>query len=514
MTKEPPHLIRRAAEVTYVTDQCDCACSEGVLLSRTGPIAPTRAWRLAEPLYTIPLEGTYRVACVPSGQGVAEGIAVLNDTAWEILAAYAPSHPAPPPLQAWYTQWGQAVVDPLLGEMVEVGLLYDPTAPYAPPQEVNHTLVAWLHVTDRCNLRCSYCYLPHHRVDMSWQTGRDILETLFRLAERHGYHKVKLKYAGGEAFLRFPFVLELQAYAQQLSRQSGIALSGIVLSNGTLLTAPLLRQLRAAALNLMISLDGIEQDHDCQRPYASGQGTFADVTRNIACALEQGVTPDISITVTARNAAGLPRLLDYILGQQLPFSLNFYRENDLSTSLHDLQLEEAHIIESMLAAFRVIEAQLPPHSLLASLIDRANLAVPHSRTCGVGHSYLVFNHQGAVAKCQMAMHDLITDLTDHDPLLRVREDQQGILNLPVTEKEGCTSCEWRYWCTGGCPLHTYRATGRYDVKSPNCRIYQALYPEAVRLEGLRLLRTAPYPASGGAESEMGRKPVSPSRFSG
>jgi len=37
---------------------------------------------------------------------------------------------------------------------------------------------------------------------------------------------------------------------------------------------------------------------------------------------------------------------------------------------------------------------------------------------------------------------------------------------------------------------TFAATGRFDVRSPNCRIYKAVYPEAVRLEGLRLLAYA------------------------
>jgi uncharacterized protein len=31
-------------------------------------------------------------------------------------------------------------------------------------------------------------------------------------------------------------------------------------------------------------------------------------------------------------------------------------------------------------------------------------------------------------------------------------------------------------------------TGRSDVKSPNCSIYKALFPDAVRLEALRLLK--------------------------
>jgi uncharacterized protein len=58
----------------------------------------------------------------------------------------------------------------------------------------------------------------------------------------------------------------------------------------------------------------------------------------------------------------------------------------------------------------------------------------------------------------------------------------------VDEKEGCRDCTWRYWCSGGCPVATFRATGRYDIKSPNCAIYKAIYPEALRLEGLRLLK--------------------------
>lgn len=36
----------------------------------------------------------------------------------------------------------------------------------------------------------------------------------------------------------------------------------------------------------------------------------------------------------------------------------------------------------------------------------------------------------------------------------------------------------------------YRATGRYDTQSPHCAIYRVLYPEVIRLEGLRLLKYA------------------------
>jgi uncharacterized protein len=81
-----------------------------------------------------------------------------------------------------------------------------------------------------------------------------------------------------------------------------------------------------------------------------------------------------------------------------------------------------------------------------------------------------------------------------DPLLLVRQDQGGVQNLSVEEKEGCRDCTWRYWCSGGCPITTYRATGRYDLKSPNCEIYRTIFPRAIRLEGLRILKYAQAPA--------------------
>jgi uncharacterized protein len=144
----------------------------------------------------------------------------------------------------------------------------------------------------------------------------------------------------------------------------------------------------------------------------------------------------------------------------------------------------------MKQAFAVLEANLPERSLLGSLVDRAQFDQPHDKTCSVGDSYIVVDHKGNIAKCQMEIERPITSIYANDPLSHIRADTIGIQNLSVDNKEGCRSCEWKYWCAGGCPALTYRATGRYDVKSPNCRIYKALYPEVLRLEGLRLLNLA------------------------
>lgn len=372
-------------------------------------------------------------------------------------------------------------------EFIEAGLLVQEnqiTAFSDTPQ----TLTSWLHITDRCNLRCSYCYLPHVREDMSLETGIAAIDATFRSAILHNFQKVKLKYAGGEPIIRYETVIALHKYAIEAGQKLGLSVEGVLLSNGTLLTKEKAEEIRNFDLRLMISLDGLGDSHNTQRPYAGGHESFADVERGINVALAAGITPNISITVSSKNANNLADLVDWVLERDLPFSLNFYRENELSIAEKDLSLVDQKIIDGMKKAYTVIENRLPEKSLLASIVDRANLSSPHQMTCGVGNNYLVFDCNGQVGKCQMLMKNFITNLTVADPLGEIQKDKQGIQNLSVEEKESCKTCEWKYWCTGGCSLNTFRATGRYDVKSPNCHIYKALYPEAMRLEGLRLLK--------------------------
>ena len=373
--------------------------------------------------------------------------------------------------------------------LVETGLLVPENSPF-PPREIIDTLSIWLHLTDRCNLRCAYCYLPHLPADMTLGTGRAAIDAAFRSAIAHGFRALKFKYAGGEPLLCFPLILQLNEYAQALGASHGFAVDGVVLSNGTLLDEAKARSLKENNIRLTLSLDGLEDCHNTQRPYTNGRGSFKDVVRavDIACALN--LTPDISITVSGRNAAGLSDLMKWILERDLSFSINFYRENDYSTQDKSLCLEDEMIIAGMRAAFGVIAANLPARPFLPALLDRTNLSIPHLRTCGVGKNYIVFDPQGRVAACQMIIQQTVGSILSPDPLTALNTDPSTIQNLPVEVKEPCNTCQWRFWCAGGCPLEAFRASGNYDGRSPNCNIYQSLFPEALRLEGMRLLKYA------------------------
>ena len=465
--------------------QCDCACTTTSVVCQhlATPLKNTAYLStMGESSISIPLGDNYLATLTRDS-----GFVVLNQAAFRITKHFEQSRTLEDIPPIWSAVWGKAKVEAMLNEMVFCNLLLPEDYRESELIETSTMLTAWLHITDRCNLRCAYCYLPHEKSDMSFQTGQAAIAALFRSAVAHNYRVVKLKYAGGEPLMRFPLIKKLHQYAQRLAVQHNLDLEGVVLSNGTLLTSTMICDMQALGLRLMISVDGKQNADACQRPFVNGVSSSESAIQAVELALSHNLVPDISITVSGRNIRNLPKLIAWVLEHNLPFSFNFYRENDLSASATDLQLEEKQIVGGMLAVFEVIKSNLPHRSLLASLVDRNNLSIPHLHPCRAGLDYIVFDPQGCVAKCQMDIKNTITDANDSDPLGTIHNSSTGMHNPKVNEKLECTECQWQYWCAGGCPLEAYRTTGHYNTKSPNCSIYRTLYPEVIRLEGLRLL---------------------------
>lgn len=503
MSTSPEYIVLTAQDVqdrVKSPTENDCACVEDGRILRqdcawvedgrvlAGNNQGSAAYYQQVALHTLDLSAGYQLAFNPLADN---GVVVLNPAAGALLRAY--QAPALLGNQAHQMTGARPAAVEAADRLAALGLLQACDRPTPVLQrQAAHTLTAWLHVTNACNLRCAYCYVSKNEEQMNEAVGRQAIEAIVRSAQRHGMRGMRLKYAGGEASLNFRLITTLHTYAQALAESHGLELDGVVLSNGVGWGERKIAALQQLGLGLMISLDGVGVYHDVQRPFIGGQGSFAAVERSLERLQALGVTPSISITISNQNAAGLAETVAYLLARQLPFTFNFYRETHQAVATADLALQDERIIAGVKAALEVIEHNLPPYNLVDTLLDLTRLDALHEHTCGVGHSYMVINHHGGVAKCHMHLEDTVADVTADDPLQLIRLNTIGIQNLPVTEKAGCRDCEWRYWCAGGCPALTYRVMGRFDVKSPNCRIYKALFPEILRLEGLRILRYSGY----------------------
>jgi uncharacterized protein len=441
--------------------------------------------RLEPDLYIRPCDDDFWLVCHPTGRGQ---VVVMDTPALALLQSFQQEdyHKAET-LRVIHL----ASCDELRAVhlFVALGFLHNLDAPVVPVNDAREqTLSAWIHLTNACNLRCHYCYIAKSSEHMADKTSRLAVDAVIRSATKEGYRSIKLMYAGGEASLRLPQVLALHDYAVQQTCEHGLELYARLLSNGVALTRHAIEQVKQRGISVMISLDGIGPVHDRQRPLLNGQGSFALVDRTIARLLEQEVVPSINVTVSARNIEALPDLIAYLLERDLPFTLSYYRENDCSVSSPDLQYSEVQMILGMRAVFSYIEEHLPRRPLFNGLIDKGSMLSQGSHACGVGRNYLVIDQRGGVAKCHADITQTVTTVHAENPLAEIKQHGSGVQAIAVDEKEGCRTCTWRYWCRGGCPTLTYRLTGRNDIRSPNCGIYQAIFPHVLRLEALRLLK--------------------------
>ncbi|OQY88910.1 MAG: hypothetical protein B6D38_07690 [Anaerolineae bacterium UTCFX1] len=423
--------------------------------------------------------GNYSAALVTNANAP---LFVLNTPAQEILDFF--SQPRDPAEWSQTSSISYADAQFAIAQFYEAGLLREVSAT---PQITNFLqaaspLESWLYLTRACNLACAHCFVSKDMRRMSLETGLQAVDRLFELAEAHGHPEVKLKYAGGEPTMNWELIPALHERAKQRARETGLRLNEVLVTNATLLNHERLQFIKDEGFRLSISLDGFGEGHDRQRPVRNGNPTFERVFRSVLLALETGLKPYLITTITRLNVDEVPALVAFALEHRLMLNLNFYRPHDLTDTL---AADNRSLTRALQEALKVIEANLPDYNFMEGLIDRSNFGAAHQHVCGAGRNYLSIDTDGSVLPCHM--------LTGYNmpgiPLQMLESPRfDDFYNPPIDHRNGCNTCEWRYWCAGGCPIHAKNVTGSSNVSSPYCSVYKTIYPELVRLQALQLLQ--------------------------
>lgn len=348
-------------------------------------------------------------------------------------------------------------------------------------------LGVWLHITNQCNLRCTYCYLWKTLDKMSEKTAKQAVTKIIKHAKQHGFEKITFKFSGGEPLLELPMVLELVSLARKLSKKAGIEASFVVLTNGVLLNQETANVLKKKEIRAAVSLDGLEKYHDAQRVFPSGEGSFEFVEKGIKNLQKAKVPFNVSVTITSKNVENIPELTKYLLKNKVPFAFNFYRENPYVKE--KLEGNDKKLVKYLKKAYKIIYKNPPRYSLVNGLLDRVFFTRPHLYTCGMGNSYIVVRQDGKMVSCQMTMEKPIGSIEDRD-LIETMRDSNFVRpkGLTVEGKTPCKTCQWKYICCGGCPLLTFEQKNKHNISSPYCAVYKALIPEALKIEAKRLIK--------------------------
>jgi len=350
------------------------------------------------------------------------------------------------------------------------------------------SLESWLHVTNDCNLACSYCYVHKTKGLMTWETAQRAINALTETALLNHRSKILIKLAGGEPLLRFEFIKKVVDYGKKHGEKKGVEIRFHLITNGTLVSAESTSFIKANNLSVSISLDGVGAYNDQQRFYPNHRGSFASVDKGIKTLLAYGISPFVLATVTSLSLPGLPEFTHYLLDNGIGSRFSLYRDLVQGESLENINPETA--IGTLNRCYDIFEEKLPERDLVNfhQLCD-LKFVKKRKRNCGAGSSGIVIGHEGQVSICQALLDQPVGNIYSSDLIKVVRgQSQYSADENSVDDNPECRDCIWRYICAGGCPLLTKAEYGIFKKRSPYCNVFQSCIPRLIRIMGLQMIK--------------------------
>jgi uncharacterized protein len=336
-----------------------------------------------------------------------------------------------------------------------------------------------------CNLACSYCYEEDFRRGdaMDETTARLLVDHVLHEQIEHG-REVELRFYGGEPLLSVPMLKAIAGPLRDAAQACGTRFSCSMVTNGTLLTRPVVEELLPYGLkSAQITLDGPPEIHDLQRPFVSGEGSFAPIVANLK-AVSDLVTLNPGGNFTRENFREFPRLLDLLLAEGVdpeqlgPVMFAPILPKSGRPSGHDATacitsgepwLAEAALFLREETLRRGFAAMKP--TMGACMVEFAN--------------DLVVNWDGSLYKCPAFMG--WPELSVGTLARGVADYRHQSHNLDCWRNDACLDCAYLPLCFGGCRLITLMQNGA--VNGVDCRkpFYDAALEQIV-LQDLRYQR--------------------------
>jgi uncharacterized protein len=206
--------------------------------------------------------------------------------------------------------------------------------------------------TEKCNLRCRYCYEDFVQGNMSGDTISGIKKILE--SRMNSLRHLQIGWFGGEPLLNLRAINDICGFVIKNS-PSSLNFRSSISTNATLLNPQKLEELaKLNVLDYQITLDGDQESHDSTRVTRSGKGTFSTIWNSLVGfkGLDADFNVRLRIHLTKHNTNSQIKLLKKIadeFGGDPRWSVHIKKIEKLNTnfSAKSLLLDDANIVETI-----------------------------------------------------------------------------------------------------------------------------------------------------------------------
>jgi len=343
-----------------------------------------------------------------------------------------------------------------------------------------------LHLTENCNMDCTYCVSDKVRRDMSEEIVDKACDMIFSSGKSAGF-----SFFGGEPLLRKDLIYRALDNCKAISERKGIPFNCKMTTNGILLDDEFLECAKAVNMGIGLSFDGLVQDR-C-RKMCGGAGSFAVVEKNARKLLKYLPKSYAMMTIAPEAADGIAESVRYL------YELGFRRINcTIAYGSRVLWTDEAMEIvrEQMLIVAEFFEECFekdyfffgPFSGKISEAIHQNN---PKER-CHLGTRQAPVAVDGKIYACTQFIGDedyCLGDVFNGYDLEKMK--RMALKNSERKEPEDCAECGIRDRCTHTCGCTNRMETGDADTVSAVTCNYEQMIIKIADEVGERLYEQYP-----------------------
>lgn len=306
-------------------------------------------------------------------------------------------------------------------------------------------------LTDRCNLKCTYCYESMCDHTMEFETAKKIIDREFEGFE--DTQKGRIEFFGGEALLKFELLKKLYEYVKDQYSDKNIRYA--FTTNGTLMHGPIKEWFweHRSEFDCTLSLDGTEEMHGKNRRTRDDQNSFNKIDLEFFKTAWPGCTAKMTISAET--------LLDFASGIRFIESQGFYCKATFASGIDwKLKDNEAILMREMQ---KLVEYYRENENPLCTLLDLDLRAIFNSpdvpfRYCEAGIGKHCYDMYGRMYPCQ-GLASVSVGETD-----AVRFECEEFKDFCLSQDNPCRTCRWLRICRT-CYAANYLETGSIEHNS-------------------------------------------------
>ncbi|MGD0563521.1 MAG: radical SAM protein [Roseiarcus sp.] len=272
--------------------------------------------------------------------------------------------------------------------------------------------------TERCNLRCAYCYETFALGKMPETIVSGVFNLVKRRAEK-GLKTFRLEFFGGEPLVAWDVVETLAHGLSDICRAKGTEMLGGMTTNGVLLTRSRLDRLAAADVrSFQVTLDGPKAVHDRRRVGRQSEGSFEAVWKTLEMLKAAPHSLDVLIRLhfdptslehCLGDAGFIRRVSASFVKDDERFRLHFHAlgrwggPHDDETPVFGSPVDERAAVEKLID--EALAAGCSPTQFAQYRRDAALGESGHAICYAARANAFVIRSDGRVAKCTVAFED-------------------------------------------------------------------------------------------------------------